>query len=108
MRRCSGRRRSDSSGTLVRVTHSPRPACDARNRTGGPVSKLYRESKLVMVKGPSPDPCPSLDVERAKNNKGVGKWVPEVKHTLLAKYIDAAHAAAAKDGWAGWVLIDPF
>jgi three-Cys-motif partner protein len=72
------------------------------------VSKLYRESKLVMTKGPATDPCPTLPVERNKNGKGVGWWVPEVKHTLLAKYIDAAHAAAAKKSWSGWVLIDPF
>jgi three-Cys-motif partner protein len=68
---------------------------------------LYRESKLVMTKGPGPDPLPNLLIEDGKNHKGVGPWVPEVKHTLLAKYIDAAHAAAASK-WKGWVLIDPF
>lgn len=71
------------------------------------MSKLYRKSKLVMTKEGPADPHPELVVERGKNGKGVGRWVPDVKHLLLTKYIDAAHAAAASR-WGGWVLIDPF
>jgi hypothetical protein len=40
-----------------------------------------------------PDPCPGLFIERGPDNKGVGDWVPGVKHMLLAKYISAAYAA---------------
>lgn len=71
------------------------------------MSKLYRQSKLVVVKPPPEDACPLLPIEDGKKHAGVGRWVPEVKHTLLAKYVDAAHAAA-RTRWKGWVLIDPF
>ena len=36
------------------------------------------------------DPRPDLLVERGPHGRGVGPWVPAVKHTLLAKYIGAA------------------
>lgn len=52
------------------------------------------------------DPCPNLVVERGPDDQGVGDWVPDVKHTLLAKYISAAYAAMNK--WPERVLIDPF
>lgn len=52
------------------------------------------------------DPCPELMVERGQNNEGVGKWVPQQKHTLLAKMIGGTRGARAK--WPNRVLIDPF
>lgn len=56
--------------------------------------------------GVSDDPLPNLEVERGPENKGVGRWVPEQKHFLLAKYIVGTRAAARK--WPQRVLIDPF
>lgn len=53
-----------------------------------------------------PDPCPELVIERGPSNEGVGWWVPEVKHTYLAKYIDGTRKAQAK--FPKRVLIDPF
>ena len=52
------------------------------------------------------DPRPDLVVERGPHGKGVGPWVPTVKHTLLAKYIGAAYAAMNR--WPQRVFIDPF
>jgi three-Cys-motif partner protein len=52
------------------------------------------------------DPCPDLPVEAGPNQDGVGKWVPEQKHTLLAKMIGGTRAARGK--WGQRVLIDPF
>ena len=31
------------------------------------------------------DPLPHLPVEHGRNGEGVGCWVPEMKHTFLAK-----------------------
>ncbi|WP_343606463.1 three-Cys-motif partner protein TcmP [Roseateles sp.] len=53
-----------------------------------------------------PDPCPGLVVERGPKNEGVGSWVPEQKHTLLAKVLGGTRGARAK--WPQRVLIDPF
>ena len=53
-----------------------------------------------------PDPCPGLVVERGPNDEGVGNWVPEQKHTLLAKFLGGTKGARAK--WPQRVLIDPF
>ncbi|MFG6488232.1 three-Cys-motif partner protein TcmP [Roseateles sp. BYS78W] len=53
-----------------------------------------------------PDPCPGLVVERGPKNEGVGSWVPEQKHTLLAKLLGGTRGARAK--WSQRVLIDPF
>jgi len=53
-----------------------------------------------------PDPCPSMTVERGPSNQGVGWWVPEMKHTYLAKYISATRKAQVK--FPRRVLIDPF
>lgn len=52
------------------------------------------------------DPCPKLLVERGQDDGGVGKWVPEQKHTLLAKMIGGTRGARAK--WSNRILIDPF
>jgi len=52
------------------------------------------------------DPCPELLVERGPSNEGVGKWVPEQKHTLLAKMIGGTRGARAK--WSNLILVDPF
>ncbi len=53
-----------------------------------------------------PDPYPELPVELGPNGEGVGRWVPEQKHTLLAKMIGGTRAARSK--WGQRVLIDPF
>lgn len=52
------------------------------------------------------DPCPELVVERGPENKGVGSWVPAVKHRLLADYLTASQHAWRK--WPTRVFIDPF
>lgn len=63
--------------------------------------------KKVPFKLPvTDDPCPDLYVERGQNGEGVGKWVPEQKHTLLAKMIGGTRGARAK--WSNRILIDPF
>ncbi|MFX1679383.1 three-Cys-motif partner protein TcmP [Mitsuaria sp. CC2] len=53
-----------------------------------------------------PDPCPGMPVERGPADEGVGWWVPEIKHTCLAKYIDGTRKAQTK--FPRRVLIDPF
>lgn len=53
-----------------------------------------------------PDPCPDLLVELGPKNEGVGKWVPDEKHTLLAKMIGGTRGAREK--WSNRVFIDPF
>lgn len=59
-----------------------------------------------FVLGNHPDPYPDLPVEQGPSDEGVGWWVPQVKHTNLAKYIGGTRAAQAK--WPSRVLIDPF
>jgi three-Cys-motif partner protein len=53
-----------------------------------------------------PDPLPNLVVERGPDDRGVGQWVPNIKHTLMAKYISAAYGAMNR--WPERVFIDPF
>ncbi len=53
-----------------------------------------------------PDPCPELVIERGPHEEGVGWWVPQVKHTNLAKYLHATRKAQQK--FPRRVLIDPF
>ena len=53
-----------------------------------------------------PDPCPDLFVERGPKDEGVGRWVPNEKHTLLAKLLGGTRSARAK--WGERILIDPF
>lgn len=58
-----------------------------------------------------PDPCPELPVELGPNAEGVGEWVPEQKHTLLAKMIGGTWAARRSwraKGGGELVFIDPF
>jgi three-Cys-motif partner protein len=52
------------------------------------------------------DPQPDLLVEEGPRGKGVGRWVPERKHVLLAKLIGGTHRARAK--WPHRVFVDPF
>lgn len=42
------------------------------------------------------DPCPQLTIERGRENTGVGIWVPNEKHTYLAKYVEATRQARKK------------
>ena len=53
-----------------------------------------------------PDPLPALVVERGPGDQGVGWWVPQIKHTTLAKYISATRKAQGK--FKRRVFIDPF
>ncbi|WP_026258832.1 three-Cys-motif partner protein TcmP [Uliginosibacterium gangwonense] len=62
--------------------------------------------KGKFVLSVSPDPLPELPVERGPSNAGVGDWVPGIKHTNLAKYIDGTRKAQIK--FPQRVLIDPF
>src|SRR5262249_38657821 len=52
------------------------------------------------------DPCEGLVVEQGPDDGGVGSWVPEKKHTLLAKLLGGTRAARAK--WSERIFIDPF
>jgi len=53
-----------------------------------------------------PDPCPTLIVERGPEDKGVGSWVVEHKHRLLAHYLNASRGAWIR--WPDRTFIDPF
>jgi three-Cys-motif partner protein len=65
-----------------------------------------RRPDRLVVNRPHPDPCPDLVVEKNDDCRGVGRWVPDVKHTMLCRYIDAAYGAARR--WQHWVFLDPF
>ena len=52
------------------------------------------------------DSHPDLLIERGTKDLGVGRWVPEQKHTLLAKYVGAARGAMRKTPKR--VYLDPF
>lgn len=43
-----------------------------------------------------PDPLPLLTVEQGRTGEGVGRWVPEMKHTFLAKYVEGTRRARGK------------
>lgn len=42
------------------------------------------------------DPMPHLPVEHGRNGEGVGSWVPDMKHTFLAKYVEGTRRAREK------------
>ena len=42
------------------------------------------------------DPMPHLPVEHGRAGDGVGHWVPEMKHTFLAKYVEGTRRAREK------------
>lgn len=42
------------------------------------------------------DPFPELPVELGRLGDGVGRWVPEMKHTYLAKYVEGTRRAREK------------
>lgn len=42
------------------------------------------------------DPLPHLPIELGRAGDGVGRWVPEMKHTFLAKYVEGTRRARAK------------
>lgn len=67
---------------------------------------MPRRAPFVLVSGE--DPCPDLLVDTGpdKDAKGVGSWVPEKKHTLLAKWLGGTSKAWAK--WPHRIFIDPF
>lgn len=44
------------------------------------------------------DPLPHLPIEYGRTGEGVGRWVPEKKHTFLAKYIEGTRRAREKFG----------
>lgn len=43
-----------------------------------------------------PDPFPLLPVELGRQGDGVGRWVPEMKHTYLAKFVEGTRRAREK------------
>lgn len=53
-----------------------------------------------------PDTREYLVVERGQNKAGVGRWVPEQKHPLIANYLQGTRQAWKK--WPTRVFIDPF
>jgi three-Cys-motif partner protein len=42
------------------------------------------------------DPLPNLPIELGRADEGVGHWVPDMKHTFLAKYIEGTRQARKK------------
>jgi len=42
------------------------------------------------------DPMPHLPIELGRAGEGVGRWVPEMKHTFLAKYVEGTRRAMEK------------
>lgn len=48
-----------------------------------------------------PDPCPDLMIERGPKGTGVGRWVPDDKHTLLAKWLGGTRQARVAYGGHG-------
>lgn len=42
------------------------------------------------------DPMPHLPIELGRTGEGVGRWVPEMKHTFLAKYVEGTRRAREK------------
>lgn len=42
------------------------------------------------------DPLPTLPIEFGRTDEGVGRWVPEMKHTFLAKYVEGTRQARKK------------
>lgn len=52
------------------------------------------------------DPRPECPIEEGPRGKGVGRWVPEKKHVLLAKWIGGTHRA--RGAWPHRVFVDPF
>lgn len=88
----------------VRVTHA---RLRGMNEAPAPLAKEPSVNKRPPFElAIHPDPLPALVVERGPGDQGVGWWVPEVKHTTLAKYISATRKAQAK--FKRRVFIDPF
>lgn len=52
------------------------------------------------------DPLPNLSIELGRSNDGVGLWVPEKKHTFLAKYIEGTRQA--RKDYSNRIFIDLF
>jgi three-Cys-motif partner protein len=52
------------------------------------------------------DDLPTLVIEKGRNGDGVGYWVPQVKHTYLAKYVEGTRRAREK--FKHRIFIDPF
>lgn len=61
-----------------------------------------------FLDGPQQDPCPDLVIELGPDGNGVGQWVHEDKHRLVAEYLYATRYAWASPKWTGRVWIDPF
>ncbi len=61
-----------------------------------------------FLEGPQDDPCPGLPIELGPNGTGVGPWVHQDKHRLVAEYLYATRHAWASKKWSARVWIDPF
>lgn len=62
--------------------------------------------KRTFVLQSGADPSPHLCVEEGPSGDGVGRWVPDFKHVLLAKLIGGTCKARVK--WPHRVFVDPF
>lgn len=59
-----------------------------------------------FLDGPQQDPSPELPIELGPYGNGVGPWVHQDKHRLVAEYLYATRLAWSK--WPKRVWIDPF
>lgn len=62
--------------------------------------------RSYFLDGPQQDPFPDLLIELGPYGTGVGSWVHQDKHRLVAEYLYATRRAWSK--WQTRVLIDPF
>ena len=77
---------------------------DVRPVTSGEVRMSASDRRTYLVR--HPDPYPDRPVERAHHGRGVGCWVPEEKHRILADFTEATWGARKK--WPHRVYLDLF
>lgn len=71
---------------------------------------MPRPKSHFVEAGPQPEPCPEWAhlVELGPEGRGVGPWVPQDKHRLLAEYLFSTRKAWGKPVWKHRVFMDPF